>query len=181
MAIYGYIRCSPAKNEKSPGVQMEQFSRKALELGGPLAETFIERGEDNDRTAILARPAGKEMLETLKAGDTLIVARLDRLGYSIRDVQKTLATLGKNEVRVYILNGFGGELNLEPRIIEAVTELFTLEAKTNRALRSEQFTELAHRRKEKGLAYGGVPTARRIVQWNGVKVLEWDIVASWVV
>jgi hypothetical protein len=65
-------------------------------------------------------------------------------------------------------------LDLEPGIAKAILQLFALWAKTDRALRSERFTESAQRRKENGLAYGGVPTARRIVQRNGVKALEWD-------
>ena len=174
MAIYGYVRCSPAKHEKSPESQIEQFARKALELGDRLAGTFVERGDANDKTAILAHPAGREMLETLKAGDTLIVARLDRLGHSMRDVHKTAATLGERGVRIRLLHTLDGELCLEPDTVKVVVQLFALWQKTDQALRSERFCESAQWRKENGLAYGGVPTGRRIVERNGVKHLEWD-------
>ena len=174
MAIYGYVRCSPAKHEKSAEAEIERFARKAVELGGRLAGTFVERGDANDKTAILSRPAGKEMLETLNRGDTLIVARLDRLGYSMRDVHKTATALGERGVRIYALHALDGELDLEPGIAKVILQLFAVWQKTDRALRSERFTESAQRRKENGLAYGGVPTGRRIVQRNGVKHLEWD-------
>ncbi len=174
MAIYGYVRCSPVKHEQSAEAQIEQFARKAVELGEPLVGAFVERGDANDKTAIFSRPAGKEMLETLKAGDTLIVARLDRLGYSMRDVHKTATALGERGVRIYALHALDGELDLKPGIAKVILQLFALWQKTDRALRSERFSELARWRQENGLAYGGVPTGRRIVQRNGVKVLEWD-------
>ena len=169
MAIYGYIRCSPTKQKKLAESQIGQFRVKAKKLGERLVGTFVEGGDSGQKIPILARPVGKEMLKTLKAEDTLIVARLDRLGYSLSDVEKTLVTLSERGVRIY-----GGELYLEPGSAKTIGQLFALWQKTDRALRSERFTELAQCRKEKGLAYGGVPTGRRIVQRNGVKVLEWD-------
>ena len=174
MAVYGYIRCSPTKQNRWAESQIGQVTDKAKELGERLAGTFVEDGDSGQKIPVLARPAGKKMLETLKAEDTLIVTRLDRLGYSVSDVQKTVVTLGERGVRIYVLYALGGEVCVEPVSAKAIAQLFALWQKTDRALRSERFTELAQRRKEAGLAYGGVPTGQRIVERNGVKVLEWD-------
>ena len=54
-------------------------------------------------------------------------------------------------------------------------KMFGVGAKTEKAVRSERFTELARQRKEGGLAYAGIPTGKKIVQRNGVKHLEWDV------
>ena len=175
MAIYGYVRHSPLKKERHAEDQIAEMARKAEELGDSLTGVFVDPGSPGDKTAILNRPVGKEMLETLRAGDTLIVARLDRLGYSIGDVHQTVAALGERGVRIYVLHALDGELDLEPRIAKVIMQLVALWAKTDRALRSERFTESAQRRKENGLAYGGVPLGRKIVLRNGVKVLEWDM------
>ena len=83
MAIYGYIRCSLLKKEKPPVIQIPEITRKATELGGSLTGVFVDPGSSGKKTAILVRPAGKEMLQTLQDGDTLIVNRLDRLGYPL--------------------------------------------------------------------------------------------------
>jgi DNA invertase Pin-like site-specific DNA recombinase len=174
MAVYGYIRCSPLKQDKPPQTQTREIERKAVELGGNLAGVFIEPVSPGNNTAILARPAGKQLLEALQAGDTLLVARLDRLGYSIRDVQNTLKTLYDRGIRVYLLNALNGEFDLSGTAGRVTLHLFALQTKTERALRSERLTESAQRRKLNGLAYGGVPTARRIVQRKGGKALEWD-------
>ncbi len=174
MPIYGYVRYSAAEGKKSAEAEIARLARKALELGDQLAGAFIECGDANDKSAILSRPTGKEMLETLKTGDTLIVGRLDRLGCSMRDVHKTATALGERGVRIYALHALDGELDLEPGIAKVILQLFALWQKTDRALRSERFTESARWRKENGLAYGGMPTGRRIIQRNGAKVLEWD-------
>ena len=101
MAIYGYIRCSLLKRQKSSEVQQAQFGRKAEELGQPLVGTFVDPGDSRKKTAILNSATGKEMLEALRAGDTLIVTRLDRLGYSMRDLQQTIRALCDRGVRIY--------------------------------------------------------------------------------
>ncbi len=178
MAMYGYIRCSLLKGEKPPEVQIRELARKAEELGGVLSRVFVEPAVTGklagDKPAVLARPAGKEMLETLKGGDTLIVSRLDRLGYSVADVQATTKALCERRVGIYTLSSPIVITHLTPDIARVVLDIFALWGKTDRALRSERSTELAHRRKSIGLAYGGVPTGRRIVQRKGFKSLEWD-------
>ena len=83
----------PGEDEKPPEAQVEQFARRAEELGGNLIGVFVDPGSPCRKTAVLDRPDGKEMLETLQAGDTLIVNRLDRLGYSMRDVCRTMKAL----------------------------------------------------------------------------------------
>jgi DNA invertase Pin-like site-specific DNA recombinase len=51
------------------------MERKAVELGGNLAGVFIEPVSPGNKTAILARPAGKQLLEALQAGDMLAVSQ----------------------------------------------------------------------------------------------------------
>ncbi len=175
MAVYGYIRCSPLKKDKPPQTQVAEMERKAAELGGSLARVFVEPVSPGNKTAILARSAGKEMLETLQAGDTLIVSRLDRLGYSIRDVQKTVKTLSDRGIRIYLLNALNGEFELSGTAVRVALQLFALQTKTEGALRSERLTEAVQVRRERGLAYCNPPLGRRIVHRKGVKLLEWDM------
>ena len=114
------------------------------------------------------------MLETLRAGDTLIVNRLDRLGYSMRDICKTVGTLWEREVQIYVLDALDRELNVDPVASRVIRYVFALLARTEKALRSERATEAAQSRKENGRAYCNPPMARKIVNRNGVKLLEWD-------
>ena len=175
MRIYGYVRHSLLKKERLAEGQIAEIARKAEELGGSLAGVFVDPGSSDKKTTVLDRPAGKEMLETLRDGDTLIVNRLDRLGYSMRDVCRTVGALCESEVRIYVLHTQDGELDLAPAVGKTILQLFAIWATTGRALRSERATELTQWRKENGLAYGGVPIAKKIVERDGAKVLEWDM------
>ncbi len=174
MAIYGFVRHSLLKKEKLAEGQIAEMARKAEELGGSLKGVFVDPGSSGKKTAVLSRPAGKEMLGTLRAGDTLIVNGLDRLGYSMPDVHKTVDALAKREVRIYVLNALDRELNVDPVAGRVIRYVFALLARTEKALRSERATEAAQSRKENGRAYCNPPMARRIVNRNGVKLLEWD-------
>ena len=82
MAIYGLVRSSLAKKEELAGREMADIVRKAEQLGDSLTGVFADPGSPDRKTGLLSRPTGKEMLEAIQAGDTLIVARLERLGYS---------------------------------------------------------------------------------------------------
>ena len=175
MATYGYVRHLLLRRERLAEGQIAEMAQKAKELGGSLRGVFVDPGSPGDKTAILSRPEGKRMLETLRAGDTLIVNRLDRLGCSMQDVNKTVEVLAEREVRIYVLDAWHGELDLPPGTAKAFLELFAWLAKTEGCLRSERLTEAAQQRRDKGLAYCNPPTGQKIVQRAGVKVLEWDM------
>jgi DNA invertase Pin-like site-specific DNA recombinase len=174
MGFYGYVRCSLLKREKPPEVQIADIAAKAEELGGSLTGLFVDPHSHGKKTAVLDRPAGKEMLITLQPGDTLIVNRLDRLGYSMPDVRRTVETLCERGVRIYILDALHGELDLSPAVGKTLLQLFGLQTKTEKTLRSERLTESAQWRKTAGLAYCNPPIARKIVEKDGLKLLVWD-------
>jgi DNA invertase Pin-like site-specific DNA recombinase len=174
MALYGYVRCSGLRWHKQSERQVEEIVRKALELGDRPETAFVDRGDEGKKTAVLARPAGKEMLAALHANDTLIVQSLDRLGFSAKDVGRTLEALRERDVRVCVIHALDGPLDLNANVSNVVVHLFALRAKTEKTLRSERMTEVAEQRKAAGLAYSSAPTGRKIVERNGVKYVVWD-------
>ena len=163
------------KGEASPEAQIAEMARKAEELGGSLKGGFRRSRFRRQETAILSRPAGKEMLETLQAGDTLIVPRLDRLGYSMRDIRKTVEALYERGVRIHVLHALDGELNLPPRPAKSSSDYLPYGRKPRRRSAPNASPKSAQWRKENGLAYGGMPMGKKIVERNGVKLLEWDM------
>ena len=131
MAIYAYVRYSLLRREKHAEGQIAEMARKAEELGGSLAGVFVDPGS-TDKTAVLDRPAGKEMLETLRAGDTLIVNRLDRLGYSFRDVRRTVDALADRAVTIHLLEGRDGEWALPPDLARGILQVFNWQREPRR-------------------------------------------------
>jgi DNA invertase Pin-like site-specific DNA recombinase len=176
MAIYGYVRCAGPKDENRSAIDWEikQMERKAQELGGKLENVFVDCGDSGKKTAVLARPAGKEMLETLHAGSTLIVQSLDRLGFSGRDMRRTVEALGDRKVHIHAIRGLDGPMDLEPDFAKIILRLFGWQARAEKALRSERMKEVAKQRKAAGLAYCAAPTGKKIVVRDGVKHFEWD-------
>ena len=175
MAIYGFIRCSLLKGEPSPEGQIAMFEQKTKELGEPLAKTFVDPGDTGKKTAVLESATGQEMLDTVQAGDTLIVTRLDRLGYSMQDVRQSLETLCGRGVQIHVLEALDGDLDLTPERGKTILRMLTLLMATEKAIRRERATESSHWRKGIDLAHGQLPMGRKVVEGNGRKVLAWDM------
>ena len=168
MAIYGYVRCSLLRQEKPPEVQIPEIAKKAGELGGNLTRVFVDPGSSGKKTAVLDRPAGEEMMQALKAGDTLIVHRLDRLGYSMRDIQKTVETLCERGVRIHLLRALDGEMDLAPEHGKVLLGLFALQTKTEKAapLRTRYRIGTATERNRPGILQPADGQKDRGAEWH---------------
>lgn len=94
MTVYGYARVSGTSQD----------------LDGQIAE-LKERGnatviyhEKVTGTSTRDRTEFKRLLETISAGDTLVVTKLDRFARSAEDAIRTIRALVRRDVRVHILN-----------------------------------------------------------------------------
>jgi DNA invertase Pin-like site-specific DNA recombinase len=80
MTTYAYTRVSTT--EQVDGTSLEEQERKARGVamirGEEIAEVFSDAGVSGS-IPLEQRPAGKRLLGVLKKGDTLIVAKLDRV------------------------------------------------------------------------------------------------------
>ena len=63
---------------------------------------------------------------------------------------------------------------MSPITPNLVLHLFGLQARAEKALRSERMKEVAKQRKAAGLAHCAAPTGKKIVVRDGVKHFEWD-------
>lgn len=96
MAVFGYDRVGA----KEPATENR---RRTIESAGyPLDYWLADEGTSGKTTA-MQRPRFAAMMEELKDGDTLIVARLDCLGRDAEDVLKTVRGLAGRAVRVVVL------------------------------------------------------------------------------
>lgn len=92
MAIYGYARVSTAGQHLSP--QVKQIKEAGAE------NIFKEKrsGKDMNREALL------ELFKELKAGDTLIVTKVDRIARSLKDGIELIEELNSRGVTLNVLN-----------------------------------------------------------------------------
>ena len=82
MAIYGYARVSSQGQDLT--VQLEALKKFGCE---------VIRSEKVTGTSLSARTELKTLLEFLRAGDTLVVTKIDRLARSMQDLQNIVADL----------------------------------------------------------------------------------------
>jgi len=84
---------------------IEHQQRQAEEAGYAFDRVFVDDGESGINKKLADRPAGKEMLGYLRAGDTLVVRWIDRLGRNYEDVTSNIRELlGRGVVIKTIIN-----------------------------------------------------------------------------
>ena len=78
MKNYGYVRVSDVnQNEDRQMIEMQK-------LNIPREQIFMDKQSGKD----FNRPAYKELMKVLKAGDTLYIVSIDRLGRNYNDIQE---------------------------------------------------------------------------------------------
>lgn len=110
MTRYGYARVSTTK--QSTDSQTSDLQKEGIPPDRVITETL------SGATSWKQRPELSRLVHRLKAGDTLTVAKLDRLGRNAVDVLSLIDILKKRQIAVRILNlgidtsGAGGRLFL---------------------------------------------------------------------
>lgn len=110
MTRYGYARVSTTK--QSTDSQTIDLQKEGIPSNLIITETL------SGATSWKQRPELSRLVHRLKAGDTLTVAKLDRLGRNAVDVLSLIDILKKRQIAVRILNlgidtsGAGGRLFL---------------------------------------------------------------------
>lgn len=86
MACFGYVRVSTV--EQALGLSLEEQERRIRAIGALRGEAiqrvFVDPGVTGSK-ALELRPAGRDLCGTLRPGDVLIVAKLDRAFRSAAD------------------------------------------------------------------------------------------------
>lgn len=95
--IYGYGRVS-TKGQAKAGNSLETQERLLKEYG---AEVIYM---DSFTGTKMTRPEFDKLLEKLKAGDTLVVAKLDRFARSVSQASDLITKLIDEGIRVYVCN-----------------------------------------------------------------------------
>lgn len=108
MAAYGYIRVSTNKGQTTDNQRKE-----ILDADFTISDWFSEDGVSG-KVPQLERPAFRRMLATLKAGDSVVVSKIDRLGRTATDTLNTLREFTNRKVKVVVLQLGGLDLTSAP-------------------------------------------------------------------
>lgn len=154
MAVYGYIRVSSLEqaepNRSSLDDQATTITHAAGMKKQAVAQIFSDPGVSGS-VALDRRPGGKLLLAALSPGDTLIVAKMDRLFRSTADALNTVDRFKQQRIALVLC-----DMGSEPVTENGVGRLFlTMMAAVAEFERSRIAERTAEGRKAKG-ARGGL-------------------------
>lgn len=128
--MIGYMRVS--KNDGSQGLDLQ---RDALTHAGVSPDHLYEdyaSGKKDDRPGLAA------CLKALRAGDTLVVWKLDRLGRDLRHLINTVHDLTTRGVGLKVLTGHGAAIDTTTAAGKLVFGIFAALAEFERELIAER-------------------------------------------
>lgn len=158
--LIGYMRVS-----KSDGSQKLDMQRDALLAAGVAPEHIYEdlaSGKNDDRPGLLA------VSKALRAGDVLVIYKLDRLGRNLKHLVNLVHELTEREVGLRVLTGQGAALDTTTPSGKLIFGIFAALAEFERELISERtiagLTSARARGKKGGAPFKMTTTKLRLAQ-----------------
>jgi putative DNA-invertase from lambdoid prophage Rac len=111
MQVFGYVRVSTAEQANSGlslDTQRRQIEGWAAVKGWDVAAVFVEAGVSGS-VPLADRPEGQRLLTTLRPGDVVITAKLDRMFRSAADALGTLEEIKDQGVALHMID-LGGDV-----------------------------------------------------------------------
>jgi DNA invertase Pin-like site-specific DNA recombinase len=128
--LLGYVRVS-----KADGSQTVDLERDALTLAGVApAQVYNDRAPGR----LDARPVLEALLKALRAGDTLVVWKLDRLGRDLRHLVNTVHDLTQRGIEFKVLTGHGASIDTNTPAGKLAFGIFAALAEFERQLIAER-------------------------------------------
>ena len=153
---YGYIRASTDKQIASPETQRQIIEDYARRLGRGVDRYFIDPAVSGKKS-LFDRDGGKELSLTLKKGDEVIVARLDRLSRSFVGFARILEFWLKHKIKMHICDMPGGVFDPDNPMSEMLIGILIVFANYERRLISVRTREGLQARKARGEKYSRWP------------------------
>jgi DNA invertase Pin-like site-specific DNA recombinase len=148
MAIFAYGRVSTKE-------QSSQNQRLEIENSGIKVDFWFADEGVSGKTQASQRPQFKELLSQIRNGETLVVAKLDRLGRDAQDVSATIKALAKRKIEVIVLQL--GKLDLTSPAGKLMLNMLAAVAEMERDLLVERTQAGLSRAKSEGKILGRPP------------------------
>ncbi|WP_372700096.1 recombinase family protein [Arthrobacter sp. JSM 101049] len=161
--LIGYARVS------TRGQDTDRQTADLLAAGVRRDDLYIDRGISGARAA---RPALDKALDSLHAGDTLVITTLDRLGRSTTNMLTLAEHLKEQGVNLRVLNLGGGDVDTGTPMGSMLFTLTAALAQMELEIKRERITDSVAKRRAAGRDLGGrrptftdsqVENARRLI------------------
>jgi DNA invertase Pin-like site-specific DNA recombinase len=150
--VFGYARASTDKQVASPETQKQIISEYAGRLGKTVDDFYVDPASSGKKR-LCAREAGFRLMIDLRPGDTVIVARLDRLSRSLIDFAEILDAWTKKKVCLHLCDFPGGGFDPDNPMSEMMIGILIVFANYERRLISQRTREGLQARKQRGEKY----------------------------
>lgn len=149
--VFGYGRASTKKQVDSPETQKEQI-RKYAEFHGLGEVRFFIDAATSGKTSWEERAAGNEMFSQLRAGDHVIVSKLDRAFRRLIDCVYVLEKFNRMGIKLHVVNLLGGAIDLGSPMGKFIIHILAAVAELEREYISERTRDGLRNRKASGFA-----------------------------
>lgn len=175
---FGYARASTKKQVESPETQKETMKKYAsmLDLGDV---TFFADAATSGKISWEERDAGKELFRQIRAGDHVIIGKLDRAFRKLSDCVVVLERFEKMGVKLHIVNLMGGAIDLSSPMGRFLIHILAAFAELERAFISERTKDGLAKRKTKNVCAARFPGygfhwEKRVVDGKRAKIAVRD-------
>lgn len=154
--VFGYARASTKKQVESPETQKELIKKYAVynNLGDV---TFCVDPATSGKIAWGERDAGKEMFRQLRAGDHVILTKLDRAFRKLSDCVVVLEQFERMGVKLHVANLMGGAIDLSSPMGRFMIHILAAFAELERAFISERTKDGLAKRKTQHVRHTRFP------------------------
>lgn len=151
--ICGYIRASTSKQIASPETQRQIIVEHCARQGLGEEVAFYIDAATTSHKDLYSRPAGNAMMLALCAGDTVVIARLDRLSRSFVEFAGLLDQFMKRRIQLRICDWNGAHFDPANPMSCLLVHMLISFAEYERALISQRTKEGLHALKAQGKKY----------------------------
>jgi putative DNA-invertase from lambdoid prophage Rac len=172
MRVYGYVRVSTAEQAdegSSLDSQRQQIMGYCMMKGWQVADFFVEAGVSGS-IPLAERPEGLRLLQSLRTGDVIVTAKLDRAFRSAADALGTLEQLKEDKISLHMID-LGGDV-CGNGISKMVFTILAAVAEGERDRIRERIRDAKHHLTAQGIFSGGKrPFGSDIIEDGDIKRL----------
>jgi DNA invertase Pin-like site-specific DNA recombinase len=167
---YGYVWVARLDEQNSAEVQREKIEERVKR--GLNGHTWTQcLGPDDasgDEVPFGDRPIGRFLLRVLQKGDAIIIAAMDRLGRSVRDIILALSQLHNRKVEVYVVDRQGMPIDIVTPVGKSLVPLMMDFMEFENGSRRKRIRDAMGFRKKYGLRYTHmIPLGQRCEEMKG--------------
>jgi DNA invertase Pin-like site-specific DNA recombinase len=173
--VFGYACVSQHADGPSAEVQAVQVEKWAAEIDAEFVGCRTE-SSNGPEDRLTGRPEWRALLETLRRGNHLVVAKLTTITTNPRALTTAIQDLATRGVHLHTITESGSQLDLNPAGLEALARSWRMYEEAFASHVSMRTRASLRNKKANGEAYCSHPPIgkKRVVQKFGGKILRFD-------